>query len=192
MADKKISDLTEVVTPATTDFFEITNAGASKKVSLANVKATMVLGWQLIAAQVAAGATNYDFTGLAAYSSIEIVFDGVTLSSSGLAVVRVSTDNGATFLAASGDYLGISGVGVSSNLTEIQPYTTNATAARYGVTTIQAFNVAGARKAARTTFFSVDSRNIVVINTTAALNAVRVIATAGNLSGGTIGVFGRY
>lgn len=192
MADTKISDLTEVTTPATTDVLPIVSGGETKKVQAVNLRTAMNLGWQLVYSQAGAGAANYDFPGLASYSSIEIVYDGVTLSSSGLAVVRVSTDNGLTFLAASGDYLGISGVGAASNLTQIEPYTTNATAARYGVTTINAFNVGSARKVARCNFFSVDSRNVVVINTTSALNAVRVIATAGNINGGTIYVFGRY
>jgi len=39
MADQKISELTEVVTPLTTDMLAVTNAGATKKVSIANVLA---------------------------------------------------------------------------------------------------------------------------------------------------------
>ncbi len=152
---------------------------------------TASAAWTFITSQVCAGAAQYDFPNLSAYTDIRVVIRAVTQSSTGVVQMRVSTDNGSTFLAASGDYIGVSGSGVTTNTTELAFFATNATAARDGFLLIEGFN--GTQlKTAHATFFSTDSVGYRVIPTTTALNAVRVLTSgAGNLSGGTIYVFGR-
>lgn len=147
--------------------------------------------WTLVATQACGGAANYDFTGLSAYNSLRVLLVAVTLSSSGEARLRCSTDNGLNFLSTSGDYLAISGAGASSNVDAVEFYTGSTTSARYGELLINGFNVAGAPKTFRATFFSSDSVYLRFSATTTAFNAIRVFATAGNLNGGTIYVLGQ-
>ncbi len=143
--------------------------------------------WTLISTTTAAGAAQYDFTSLSAYTDILVVIKGITRSVSGITSFRVSTDNGSTFLSASGDYLDISAAGVEANATLIPFHTTNATAARTGYIYVHTFNNTGAKPAVST-----DVNNY-LIPTTTALNALRVYsgAAGGNLNAGTIYVYGR-
>lgn len=131
-----------------------------------------------------------DFTGLSGYSEILVSIVAVTLSVSGLRLVRVSTDNGATFLSTSGDYVGQSSAGADSALTSMGAQDTAGTTARSGQVLIRGFNTATANKP-----FDRATRTDVTtgyIPTATALNAVRVLPSAGgNLTGGTIQVWGR-
>ena len=72
------------------------------------------------------------FTGLAAYSEIRVLLRNVTLSLAGVAGVQVSTDNGATWFTASGDYRMSNGNGVEANNTAIPFNTATTAAARSG------------------------------------------------------------
>lgn len=160
--------------------------------TIADILAAAGGSWALLATQVAAGATNYDFIGLSAYNEIRVMLIALTLSATGQIQLRVSTDNGSTFLSTSGDYLGIdANNGTPTSKTEI-PFTTSSTAAaRYGEILIEGFNMTNA-KFVRSMFFTTNAVGFEVIPTTTALNALRVLNTgAGNMNGGTILVFGR-
>jgi hypothetical protein len=146
--------------------------------------------WALVATQVAAGAANYDFTGLGSYGEIRVMVVDMVLSLSGETRLRVSINAGVTYLSTSGDYIGIQGVGAKTNFDALAFYSTAATAARSGEILIAGTNLA-AQKSARSNFFSTDSIGLRLIPTTSTIDAVRVFATAGNLSTGTIYVFGR-
>ncbi len=144
-------------------------------------------GWTLLATQVAAGAAQYDFANLSPYSEILVIIRNITRSVSGVTSLRVSTDNGATFLSASGDYVDLSAAGADVNAALIPFHTTNATAARSGWITLQVFNKTSPKVGMSTDF------NNYMIPTTTALNALRVFsgAAGGNLNAGTIYVYGR-
>lgn len=149
-------------------------------------------GWTLVATQVLNGATQYDFIGLSAYSDIRVGIVGVTYGSSSNTRLRVSTDNGGTFLSASGDYIAVAGDGTPTNGTELQFMSGSATAARAGEIWIAGFNLAGAVHFARSNLFSTDGIFLRYVSTTSALNAVRVYSSAGaNFTGGTAYVYGR-
>lgn len=131
-----------------------------------------------------------DFTGLSGYSEILVQVVEVTLSVSGLRLVRVSSDNGATFLSTSGDYQSTVSAGTSSAATGIGVHETSATAARSGLARLWGFNVAVANRP-----FDRPTRTDVTtgyIPDATAFNAIRIVGSAGgNLTGGTIYVWGR-
>lgn len=143
--------------------------------------------WAFITSQAVAGAASYAFTGLAAYSEILVLIDSVTRSSAVITALQVSTDNGATYLTTSGDYVAVDTAGVETNATSAAFHSTGATAARSGRLQIQAFSNASAPKPA----FSSSTFPLYIIPTTTALNAVRVTVSAGTLDAGTIYVYGR-
>lgn len=147
--------------------------------------------WTLIEARACSGNPNEDFINLSVYNEILVIVDGITRSVSGLTSLRVSTDNGGSFLATSGDYVDISIAGVEANATLIAFHTTNATAARSGRVLIRLFNTTSVVKLAE----SWDANNFFIPATSApgALNAVQVFsgAAGGNLNAGTIYVYGR-
>lgn len=142
--------------------------------------------WTLIAEQLAAGAANYDFTGLSSYKEFLVIISAVTRSVSGLTSLRVSIDNGATYLSTSGDYVEIAATGTSTNGVLIPFYNSNATAARSGYIYIQP-NGTTLKLA-----FNLPTDNF-TIPTTSVINAIRVYsgAAGGNLNAGTIYVYGR-
>lgn len=143
--------------------------------------------WTWLATTTAAGAGNYDFTGLASYSEILVLTDGITRSASVITSLQVSTDNGVTFLAASGDYIAVSTAGVETNATAIGFFTTSTTAARSGSLLILAFSNASAPKVA----LGSSTFPMHIIPTTTALNAIRITVSSGTLDAGTIYVYGR-
>lgn len=147
--------------------------------------------WVLTHTSSPSGVAQVDFTNLAGYSDIRVVLVGVTFGSGSACQLRVSTDNGATFLSASGDYVTVSGEGAIANATELRFYSTAATAARSSQLMIYGINVA-APKWAQGIFFTTDSVGFRYMPTTSQINAVRVLnSSAVNFTGGTIYVFGR-
>lgn len=144
--------------------------------------------WALITSRVCTVNANEDFIGLAGYNEILVIVDGITRSVTGLTSLRVSIDNGANFLSAAGDYVDVSVAGVEANAALMAFHTTNATVARSGRIHIVLFDTASVVKNA----MSWDGNNF-FIPTANALNAIRVYsgAAGGNLTGGTIFVYGR-
>ena len=131
-----------------------------------------------------------DFTGLAGYSDVRVLVRAVTLAGSGQRALRVSTDNGSTFLSTSGDYVFCAGTGVETNATSMSMHTTASASARSCEVEICGFNLTAPKVAqilTRTDF------RTVVIPTASALNAVRVYDTTGstNLTGGSIYLYAR-
>jgi hypothetical protein len=132
---------------------------------------------------------NVDFTGLAGYTDVRVLIRGITLSVSGRRALRVSTDNGSTFLSTSGDYVFVDGTGAETNATNITGHTTDTTAARSCEIEINGFDLTTLKVAQCST--RTDFR-LVIIPTSSALNAVRVLGSnGGNLTAGSIYVYAR-
>ena len=144
--------------------------------------------WRLIESRVCTVNANEDFINLAGYNEILVVIKAITRSISGITTLRVSIDNGASFLATAADYLDVSVAGVEGGIDRIPIHTTNATAARSGRVLIQLFDTASIVKMAEAW-----DGNTYFIPTANALNAVRVYSgtAGGNLTGGTIFIYGR-
>jgi hypothetical protein len=147
--------------------------------------------WVLAATNSPTAQTTVDITGLAGASSIRVLVRNMTQSANAILGLQVSTDNGATWLTASGDYKSINGAGVETNQTSLLFFFGGTTAPRSGEIAIEGCTLT-APKVARSNFYSTDDVNLRVIPVAAAINAVRVMSTgAGTLSAGTIWVFTR-
>ncbi len=146
--------------------------------------------WSVIATSTPTGVALVDFTGLLGYTDIRVILSNVAITSSGKVQLRVSVDNGGTFLSSAGDYQGIQGNGQITSPTELSFYDTNATAGRYGEILLQGINITGAPKSARSTFFNTDAIGLSLIPNTNDIDAIRVFAGS-NFVSGTIYVLGR-
>lgn len=129
---------------------------------------------------------NVDFTSLGSYDELIVIVRGVSASASGTRLVRVSTDNGATFYSTSGDYITMDNNGVETNSTGF-PHSTATTAARSMVVHIR--NTKGAVKSA---ILTAQSPVGLFVGSASDINAVRVTNTAGgNLTAGSAWIYGR-
>lgn len=154
-------------------------------------------GWELVTARTMTGQIQENFTNLSGYSKLMILVKLVTKGTSGAFRFRVSVDNGANYLAASGDYLRITpadGTEVNDNGVTMQ--LTNATAARSGWAIIEPFNVNGTIKLVRAGPVALIPSDFIV--NTNPYNAVRVYAqtiAGGNpsalMNAGTIYILGK-
>jgi hypothetical protein len=143
--------------------------------------------WTLIAQQAVAGATEYDFPNLSGYNEIRVLARSITRASSGVTVLRVSTDNGATFLAASGDYIDVANTGIETSTTNIPFHATSSALARTGEVIIRGFNGTVIKSGS-----NLNITDFFLIPTTTPLNAIRVLGGSGGaLNAGTIYVWGR-
>lgn len=143
-------------------------------------------GWALIETRTCTGNPNEDFINLGGYSEIRVSIRLVTNSVGGLRSLRVSTDNGSTYLAASGDYIDFSTSGLEANVTLMVFHLNNSIAARTGEIIIEGCDLSDPK------FVNSTSGDTYVIPTASEINAVRVLGNAGgNLDAGTIYIFGR-
>jgi hypothetical protein len=124
------------------------------------------------------------FTDLGAYQVIWLQIDAVTASSSSMLQAQVSADNGSNYLTSSGDYKLFTDLGTGTDLAVLRLTSTNATAARYSSAFFYGWNLAKPKMVHQL------GSGVHYINTSSALNALRVNSSAGNPNGGTIRLFG--
>lgn len=144
-------------------------------------------GWALVSTWTyASDVAQVDFTDLA-YDEVRVVARSVTKQTTGTLNVRVSTNNGSSYKTASGDYYSIAADGQETALTGVPMHDTNATLLRSGSAILSGLR-GSSQKQARA-----ENRNIFnTIETTSVVNALRVYPSGGgNITGGTITVFGR-
>jgi hypothetical protein len=145
--------------------------------------------WALITSLTASAATH-DFINLAAYGEILVVCSAVTAVGSAVRQIRVSIDNGANYLSASGDYQQVEANGTTgANLTSMAMHDTASASARTCRRSIEFFN----KTSPKFSFSHPVAGSVMnIIPTANALNAVRVMTSdASAFSGGTIYVFGK-
>lgn len=146
------------------------------------------IGWTLIEARVMSGQNQEDFINLSIYSEILVICRAITKSVSTTLGIRVSTDNGATFLNSSGDYVSFNSAGQETNLTSIAVHITSASAARTGANLLSGFNLNNTVK----NTFGYNSAIEGLATNTSPYNAIRVFPiSAATLNAGTIYVLGR-
>lgn len=146
--------------------------------------------WALLATRAMTANPTEDFTGLGGYSEIMVLCRLVTASVSGVRIFYVSVDGGATFYTNAADYVIIQDAGTEVGSAGFGFHATNATAARSGLICMSG-NVAGALKTFQVTNRSTDQTRLLIAST-AVVDAIRVANTGGgNLTGGTIYVYGR-
>ena len=126
------------------------------------------------------------FTGIA-FDEIMVIARGVTKADSGTLDIQVSTNNGSSYKATSGDYVEIAADGQETNAAAIVLHTTAATAARSGIATLS-----GLKESAKKVGFVTNRAVAVSVESTSDITALRVRGSAGgNLTGGTITLMGR-
>ena len=148
-------------------------------------------GWSLIESRAVGSGATEDFIDLDS-NELWIMIVGVTTVDNAVVNLRVSVNNGSSFLAASGDYIIIDSIGSRSNVTSMTviALTTGGTA-RDGWRFIANANGTTNPKISWNT---IDTTNLLAyrIPTTSAIDAVRLLPGTGNFNGaGTIYIFGR-
>ena len=132
-------------------------------------------------------APRVPFTGLSAYSELLLLGTDTTTSGSSFRGLNLSTDNGATYFTASGDYKRNSTSGAVSNQVQIDGISTPSNLARSFYILLTGVNVNGAPKTYRTTsqldgFFT---------GSLSPINAIRATTTVGNFTSGFLHLLGR-
>lgn len=144
-------------------------------------------GWQYIGAYSTITSGTIDIIDLAGWRHIFV--QGVNLtgaSTGGTRSLRVSSDNGDTFLSTS-IYLP---AGDSNARTSILMHNNSSGNARSPNCQIIGFGEANPIKIVTVTRDPSNTDTVAAINTSSALNAIRVFDSAGNLSGGTVYLYG--
>lgn len=142
--------------------------------------------WALVASQtISAGTAQYDFTGLAGYNSLLVIYYNVVRSGSTTGYLQVSSNNGSSFLSTSGDYVGIDALGQLTNLVGVPFYSNASTASRSGACLIYGFDVAQP-KIVWTTYTP-----SLFIPSATAFNAVRITQSSGTMTSGNIYIYGK-
>lgn len=145
-------------------------------------------GWALVATRTVTTSPEV-FTGLAAYDEVMVVLYGVTVSSSGaIRRMKVSTDNGASYLGGATDYLQFDSNGAKTDKANLDFDNGNNASAHYIWLTISGMKLA-APKMVTSGFPTTNLCQM--ITTTAVINALEVLPHQNALNGGTIYVFGR-
>jgi len=130
---------------------------------------------------------NIDFAGLGSFNELLVHARGLTDGTTGVRVLRVSVDGGATFFATAGDYVNVSTAGVESNTTGFA-HGTNSTAARTLIVHIR--NMKGAAKSAQLN--NDVGPNTLFVASASDIDAIRVTNTGGgNITAGTVRVYAR-
>jgi hypothetical protein len=124
-----------------------------------------------------------------------VIVRGIAHSVSAAARLQVSTDNGSNYFTTSGNYVGIiNDTGVETNDNGPTFWNTATTAARSGSITIVGANVTGAPRlmlVPNKTLSTQWGQELFVADNANAINAVRVVASSGNFTAGSIYVFTR-
>jgi len=133
--------------------------------------------------------TEVDFTGLGSYQDIIVIGQGITKSASTTVAFRLSTDNGANYIASAGSYESISVAGVPTGTNGPNAHDTNASAARSFMLSLFGINVNGAPKWIVRPACATDA---LFVASTSPVNAIRIfLGAVGNITGGSIFVWGR-
>lgn len=130
---------------------------------------------------------NVDFTNLGAYTELMVIGDGITASVSGTRNLLVSVNNGSTFYNTSGDYVEVATTGGVSNLTAVPAHSSAAATVRSFIVGIMPSGLTSTsklitRSGGLTALFKAS---------TSPINAIRIVNASGNLTGGSIQVYGR-
>jgi hypothetical protein len=188
MADKELGALTGAAALSSSDLFYVVQGGNSRKATGAQMEAYLGGGWRLAATQViSTPAASFDFTGLAGANDIMVLLRQVTTSVSAFRILRVSVDNGATFFATSGDYKSTSAAGAETN----QDNFSFATSASSSTAFIEIRGAALPVPKFAWPGQGPSNPPAVFTGSLSPIDAVRVAATSGNLTGGTIYVLTR-
>lgn len=142
--------------------------------------------WELVGTWTHSGDVSFVDFDVSGYSAINIIGRLITLSVSGFRAVLVSTDGGSTFYTASGDYKTLSNTGVESNTTSWGSHFGASTTATTFTANAEGINITGTIKRME----SNGNPDRLFTVSTDAITDIRVKATAGSFTGGSINIVG--
>lgn len=178
-------------TAALTDHKTISPASANLLLSSTapTIAVAGVASWSQVASWTHSGnVTTVDFTSLSGTEFL-VIGRGVALTSAGSRRIRISDDNGGTWFDTSGDYQDIDNAGVEANADGLSLNSASATTASDFAEHIIAANLSAPPKIlerrTRTGF------GASVATGASAINGIRIYATAGDFSAGTIRIYAR-
>lgn len=190
MADKEISALTLASTLDGAEIMHVVQSGNSRKATtdmLATLVSAAGSDWALVDSwSYSVDVATVDFQ-TANYNDLLIIARGVTLSSAAFRAVWVSVDGGSTFYTTDGDYVSVAATGVETTTTSAGSHSSGSTAARTTIVMINGAKLSGTIKRCFSNGFS----DRLFVASTSPINALRVGATAGNMTAGSIIVLGR-
>jgi len=128
-----------------------------------------------------------DFLNLGAYQELLVHFHNILTTTVSRPAIRVSSNNGSSFLAASGDYQEVGANGSETAETLIDTETATVTTVRSAIVHFLNFNMTIPKFAVN----DITTLNLKVIPSASAMNAIRCSPFTGLISGGSINVFGR-
>lgn len=145
------------------------------------------LTWTVVSTTtIAAGTASVPVTNLGAYSELLILFSAVTASAATARRLRVSTNNGATYLSTTADYTEITGgTGVTGTSTSLLGSNANA-GSRSGYWWLVDIGTTNNPKFVLSSMYAGS-----FVNTGSAIDAVEFSNVSGTLSAGTFIVMGR-
>ena len=193
MSDKDTLALDPATTPLSgAEQVHIVQDGESRRINIGSIAALAedpeaVFGakWELVHYwQWSEAVAAVPFTGLGDYQEILVVGRDITLSGSSFRHFQLSTDNGENWFTTNGDYITIANTGVIANRVDISGHAT-ANAAVRSVYFRLSPNIPGTPKMVRgteSTMFFVGSLDVI--------NALRMYAVAGNITGGELFILG--
>ena len=148
-------------------------------------------GWSLVTSATPSGTGGImSFTSLGAYNEIMILYRAIRGAPDFgfVSRVRVSTDNGSSYLSSSGDYVSLSTQGVETNESAMNMHSSISSGVKTGWRVISNFNTTRPKNS----WTPLDGGSY-VIPTSSALNAVQIYTSTGLDwdTSGTIYIFGR-
>lgn len=145
--------------------------------------------WEAVASWTyASDVANVDFTNLGVYSELMVVGTDISASVSGVRALIVSTDNGSTFYNTSGNYTGLATTGIPTPAAWVDTHDSGTSAIRSFIVRMEMCDITSTHKVITKT----SGLKVKFTASTSPINAIRIYSTAsGNLTGGTIYVYGK-
>lgn len=143
--------------------------------------------WTLASTVVIAAPTAAVDWAVGAANDVMVIGRNLTAAGTGGRAIRLSTNDGATFYAANGDYTTLAATGVESLTERLAQTTSSVTTARTITATILGLAVNGAPKL----ISSAGRGEQLFVASLAPITTIRVFDSISNLTGGTIYFFSR-
>lgn len=143
-------------------------------------------GYTLISAVNITSPTAYLDFNVSGYSEVVLLGISITTSSSGYRSVFASVDGGSSFYDTSGDYYTIASSGAATATTSWGSHGTSSSGTYTTTINMYGLNIDGTNKLAVSNGFT-----RLFTASTLPVNALRIMSTSGNMTGGRVHVIGR-